>query len=76
MIPFVNLVAQRNLYREELEKAEARVLDSGSYVGGQEVQNLEKEYHFQEVSFLFLLAIPIYLKELSGYESTTILLYP
>lgn len=43
MIPFVNLVAQRNLYREELEKAEARVLDSGSYVGGQEVQNLENE---------------------------------
>ena len=43
MIPFVNLTAQRNFLREELEEAEARVLNSGNYIGGSEVQNFEKE---------------------------------
>lgn len=43
MIPFVNLKAQRNAYREELLEAEARVLDSGCYIGGEEVHALEQE---------------------------------
>lgn len=43
MIPFVNLTAQREAYRKELEMAEKRVLDSGCYIGGPEVQALEKE---------------------------------
>lgn len=43
MIPFINLSAQRNFYRSELEEAEARVLNSGNYIGGVEVQNFEKE---------------------------------
>ena len=43
MIPFVNLIAQRNAYREELENAEKKVLDSGCYIGGHEVLELERE---------------------------------
>ncbi|MCF0221877.1 MAG: DegT/DnrJ/EryC1/StrS family aminotransferase [Fibrobacter sp.] len=43
MIPFVNLVGQRNKYREELEKMEKTILDSGSFIGGEQVANLEKE---------------------------------
>lgn len=43
MIPFVNLPEQRNAYREELEKIEKEVLDSGCFIGGLQVQNLEKE---------------------------------
>lgn len=43
MIPFVNLKAQREAYREELLEAEARVLDSGCYIGGEEVHSLEQE---------------------------------
>jgi hypothetical protein len=43
MMPFVNLSAQRNAYRQELEKAEKAVLDSGCYIGGPEVQALERE---------------------------------
>lgn len=43
MIPFVNLTAQRDAYRRELETAEKRVLDSGCYIGGPEVQALEEE---------------------------------
>lgn len=43
MIPFVNLTAQREAYREELETAERAVLDSGCYIGGPEVAALEKE---------------------------------
>lgn len=43
MIPFVNLTAQRNFLRKELEEAEARILNSGNYIGGSEVQNFEKE---------------------------------
>lgn len=43
MIPFVNLVGQRVAYRAELEKAEQNVLDSGCFIGGPQVKNLEKE---------------------------------
>ena len=43
MIPFVNLTGQREKYRFELEKAEREVLDSGCYIGGHEVEALEKE---------------------------------
>ncbi|PWJ71889.1 MULTISPECIES: DegT/DnrJ/EryC1/StrS aminotransferase family protein [unclassified Fibrobacter] len=43
MIPFVNLVGQRDAYRQELEKAEKEVLDSGCFIGGPQVKNLEKE---------------------------------
>lgn len=42
-MPFVNLTAQREAYREELETAERTVLDSGCYIGGPEVTALEKE---------------------------------
>lgn len=42
-MPFVNLTAQREAYREELETAERAVLDSGCYIGGPEVTALEKE---------------------------------
>lgn len=43
MIPFVNIQAQRNAYRKELEEAEKAVLDSGIYIGGNEVAQLETE---------------------------------
>ncbi|SHL33111.1 DegT/DnrJ/EryC1/StrS aminotransferase family protein [Fibrobacter sp. UWEL] len=43
MIPFVNLVGQRDAYRQELEKVEKEVLDSGCFIGGPQVKNLEKE---------------------------------
>lgn len=43
MIAFVNIQAQRDAYREELEKAEKAVLDSGIYIGGPEVARLEAE---------------------------------
>jgi len=43
MIAFVNIQAQRDAYREELEKAEKAVLDSGIYIGGPEVAALEAE---------------------------------
>ena len=43
MMPFVNLSAQRDAYRQELKKAEKAVLDSGCYIGGPEVQALERE---------------------------------
>ena len=43
MISFVNIQAQREAYREELEKAEKAVLDSGSFIGGPEVAGLEAE---------------------------------
>ena len=42
-MPFVNLTAQREAYREELEAAERAVLDSGCYIGGPEVKALEAE---------------------------------
>jgi UDP-2-acetamido-2-deoxy-ribo-hexuluronate aminotransferase len=43
MMPFVNLTAQREAYREELEAAERAVLDSGCFIGGPEVKALEAE---------------------------------
>lgn len=43
MMPFVNLSAQRNAYRNQLEKAEKAVLDSGCYIGGEQVRLLEQE---------------------------------
>ncbi len=43
MISFVNLTAQREKYRFELENAEREVLDSGCYIGGPQVCALEKE---------------------------------
>ena len=43
MIPFVNLTGQREKYRFELEKAEQAVLDSGCFIGGPQVDALEKE---------------------------------
>ena len=43
MMPFVNLPAQRNAYRNQLEKAEKAVLDSGCYIGGDQVRLLEQE---------------------------------
>ena len=43
MMPFVNLKAQRDAYRDELEAAERAVLDSGCYIGGPEVAALEAE---------------------------------
>lgn len=43
MIPFVNLKAQREAYRNELEIAEQSVLDSGCYIGGACNLLLEKE---------------------------------
>lgn len=42
-MPFVNLKAQREAYRDELEAAERAVLDSGCYIGGPEVAALEAE---------------------------------
>lgn len=43
MIPFVNLIDQRNAYRQEFEEIEKNVLDSGCFIGGSQVANLEKE---------------------------------
>ncbi|WP_298770946.1 DegT/DnrJ/EryC1/StrS aminotransferase family protein [uncultured Fibrobacter sp.] len=43
MIPFVNLAGQREKYRFELEKAEKSVLDSGCFIGGPEVDALERD---------------------------------
>ncbi len=43
MIPFVNLVDQRNAYRQEFEEIEKSILDSGCFIGGNQVANLEKE---------------------------------
>lgn len=43
MLNFVNVQAQRNAYRQELESAEKAVFDSGLYIGGPEVSALEKE---------------------------------
>ena len=43
MIPFIDLIAQRKAYLQELELAEKTVLDSGCYIGGREVMALETE---------------------------------
>ncbi|MCQ2063202.1 MAG: DegT/DnrJ/EryC1/StrS family aminotransferase [Fibrobacter sp.] len=41
MIPFVNLIGQRNAYKPELEQAERAVFDSGCFIGGPAVSQLE-----------------------------------
>ena len=43
MIPFINLQAQREAYKNEFLRAEQEVLDSGCYIGGPVVQALEAE---------------------------------
>ena len=43
MIPFINICAQREAYKAEFLQAEQKVLDSGCYIGGPEVQALEAE---------------------------------
>lgn len=43
MIPFVNLKKQRDFYKNELFEAEQEVLESGCFIGGPQVYNLEKD---------------------------------
>lgn len=43
MMPFVNLTAQRTAYKDEFEQAEKAVLDSGCYIGGPFVAELEEK---------------------------------
>ena len=43
MIPFINLQAQREAYKNEFLRAEQEVLDSGCYIGGPIVKALEAE---------------------------------
>lgn len=43
MIPFVNLTFQRNAYKNELEQAEKAVFDSGNFIGGPFVAELEQK---------------------------------
>jgi len=43
-IPFLDLKAINSHYRDELIEAITRVIDSGWYIRGQEVQNFEKEF--------------------------------
>lgn len=43
MKPFVNLKGQRDAYRKEFLEIEQEVLDSGCFIGGLQVENLEKE---------------------------------
>ena len=43
MIPFINLQAQREAYKNEFLQAEQEVLDSGCYIGGPVVKALEAE---------------------------------
>ncbi len=42
-MPFANLTAQREAYKSELEEAENAVLDSGCYIGGPAVADLERK---------------------------------
>ena len=42
-IPFINLQAQYQSYKEEIDAAIQRVLDSSQYVMGPEVKKLEQE---------------------------------
>ena len=47
MIPFIDLNAQQNLIRPQIDAAIKRVLDHGNYIMGPEVDELEKELaHF------------------------------
>lgn len=43
MIPFINIRAQREAYKSEFLSAEQEVLDSGCFIGGPAVENLETE---------------------------------
>lgn len=43
MISFVNLKKQRDFYKKEFLEAEREVLESGCFIGGPQVKNLEKE---------------------------------
>ena len=43
MIPFINIRAQREAYKSEFLNAEQEVLDSGCFIGGPAVENLETE---------------------------------
>jgi len=44
MVDFLNLKKINNCYERELKEACARVIDSGWYIMGSELQNFEKEY--------------------------------
>jgi dTDP-4-amino-4,6-dideoxygalactose transaminase len=44
MIRFLDLAAQYHELKTEIDQAVARVLESGQYVGGREVNGLEKEF--------------------------------
>ncbi|MEQ5821814.1 DegT/DnrJ/EryC1/StrS family aminotransferase [Halomonas sp. SCS19] len=44
MIPFLDLKACNQAYRDELIEAASRVIDSGWYIQGQEVGSFEKEF--------------------------------
>ncbi|NNH88094.1 DegT/DnrJ/EryC1/StrS family aminotransferase [Acinetobacter terrae] len=44
MIPFLDLKKINNQYREELIEACTRVIDSGWYIGGQELENFEQNF--------------------------------
>jgi dTDP-4-amino-4,6-dideoxygalactose transaminase len=44
MIPFLDLAAQYHELKPEIDAAVARVLESGQFVGGQEVAALEEEF--------------------------------
>jgi len=43
-VPFLDLKAINNQYRQELIEAATRVIDSGWYIRGQEVESFEKEF--------------------------------
>ena len=48
-IPLQNLKLQNQIIREELIQAFTKVLDSGNYVSGKEVQNFENNFaHFTD----------------------------
>ncbi|MCF5007094.1 aminotransferase class I/II-fold pyridoxal phosphate-dependent enzyme, partial [Pseudomonas lactis] len=44
MIDFLNLKSINNKYNSELKSAAARVIDSGWYIGGEELSNFEAEF--------------------------------
>jgi dTDP-4-amino-4,6-dideoxygalactose transaminase len=44
MIPFLDLTAPLSEFKQDLEKAALRVINSDSYIGGVEVENFEIEY--------------------------------
>ena len=44
MIPFLDLKAINAQYRDELVEATTRVIDSGWYIGGNELATFEQEY--------------------------------